>query len=200
MIGGKLSVQSRRFMSKNPTKLEKQEKYKKKFKKNYLVVNKLHLNNDEEYKQLEEQQKKVNFDELFSKKSKSKNEDIFEKIKKTDYNCYIRIETNVGNLNFEIFASKTPKTSYNFMKLCQQEKYNNSIFHRLVPGFMMQGGKISSDCIYEKPFPNEIVGDLKFDEEFKLGMANTGPNSNTTEVFSSPFTCSSSSHLHLQVI
>jgi cyclophilin family peptidyl-prolyl cis-trans isomerase len=69
------------------------------------------------------------------------------------------------------------------MKLCQQEMYNNSIFHRLVPGFMMQGGKISSDCIYEKPFPNEIVEDLKFDEEFKLGMANTGPNSNTTEVF-----------------
>eukprot|EP01080_Neovahlkampfia_damariscottae_P004354 gene4354-7710_t len=172
-------------MSKPSSKLEKQEKYKKKYKKNYLAINKLHLKNDDEYQEMEKEQKqkKVNFDELFVKKPKTKFDDLFDKIKKTDYKSYIRIETNFGNLNFEIFASETPIASLNFIRLCQQKKYNNSIFHRMIPGFMMQGGKIPSNCIYEKPFPNEINENIKFEFEGLLGMANTGPNSNTTEFF-----------------
>ena len=52
--------------------------------------------------------------------------------------AYVRLVTNFGNLNFELFTNRTPATVHNFLLLCQQGKYKGTIFHRLIPGFMIQ--------------------------------------------------------------
>lgn len=198
-------------MSTNPQKVEKltkqqkKEKYAKKFKKGYLAVNKLHLkDNQEDFEKLEKEQKsfkkdKVNFDEIFSKKKEKlskedlKLENLFDNLKKEkDILGYVRIITNFGNLNFELFVSKAPRTCYNFIKLCESGAYNGSNFNRLIPGFMIQGGKTSSGSIYRKPFQDEINYDLNHDSIGVLSMANSGKDTNETEFF---ITFSSCSHL-----
>ena len=52
----------------------------------------------------------------------------------------VRLQTNFGDLLLELYANKAPRTCYNFLMLCRQGKYNNTIFHRNIPGFMIQGG------------------------------------------------------------
>lgn len=190
-----MSNQTKQKVEKQ-TKQQKKEKYVKKFKKNYMVVNKLHLQEDqEEIEKLEKEQKsfkkgKVNFDEIFSKKkdklSKEEQEQeiLFETLKKErDILGYIRIVTNFGNLNCELYVSKAPKTCYNFIKLNESGAYNGSYFHRLIPGFMIQGGKTSTGSIFRKSFEDEINSDLKHDSLGVLSMANSGSNTNETEFF-----------------
>lgn len=50
---------------------------------------------------------------------------------------YATILTNFGGLNLELHADRAPKTVYNFIKLAKQGKYDDVIFHRLIPGFMV---------------------------------------------------------------
>lgn len=54
--------------------------------------------------------------------------------------AFVRLVTNFGNLNLELFADKAPRTVYNFLQLAKEDKYKDTIFHRLIPGFMLQGG------------------------------------------------------------
>ena len=52
--------------------------------------------------------------------------------------AYVRVVTNLGgSLNLELYCEKAPKTCYNFLMLARQGYYNNVLFHRLVPGFMV---------------------------------------------------------------
>ena len=50
------------------------------------------------------------------------------------------INTDMGNFQIELFVDKAPITVGNFMKLADQGFYNGLIFHRVIPGFMIQGG------------------------------------------------------------
>ena len=50
------------------------------------------------------------------------------------------IETNFGNIEFNLLPELAPETVRNFVKLAESEFYNGSLFHRIIPGFMIQGG------------------------------------------------------------
>jgi peptidyl-prolyl cis-trans isomerase B (cyclophilin B) len=52
----------------------------------------------------------------------------------------VTIETNFGNIVFELFPNIAPETVRNFVKLSKSNFYDGSLFHRIIPGFMIQGG------------------------------------------------------------
>ena len=56
---------------------------------------------------------------------------------------YVQIQTNMGNINVEIYCDCIPRASWNFISLCLKGYYDNVNFHRLVPGFMLQGNNRS---------------------------------------------------------
>lgn len=98
--------------------------------------------------------------------------------------------TTAGDLLIEIFAKQTPIASRNFLQLCLNGYYNNTIFHRLVPGFIIQGGDPtgtghSGEAIYPGgTFEDEFHSRLRFNRRGLLGMANGGgKNDNGSQFF-----------------
>ncbi len=100
--------------------------------------------------------------------------------------------TNKGDITLELFESKAPKTVENFVKLAQSGFYNGVKFHRVIKGFMIQGGdpltKDDSQSDYwgtggpGYKFADEISGDNKNDVG-TISMANAGPNTNGSQFF-----------------
>ncbi|OCL12053.1 cyclophilin-like protein [Glonium stellatum] len=92
----------------------------------------------------------------------------------------VLFQTTAGDIELELFAKQTPLTSRNFLQLCLDGYYDNTIFHRLVPGFIIQGGDPSGtgsggESSYDgEPFADEFHSRLKFNRRGLLGMANTG--------------------------
>ena len=92
----------------------------------------------------------------------------------------VLLQTTAGDIELELFAKQTPLTSRNFLQLCLDGYYDNTIFHRLVPGFIIQGGDPSGtgsggESSYDgEPFADEFHSRLKFNRRGLLGMANTG--------------------------
>jgi peptidyl-prolyl cis-trans isomerase SDCCAG10 len=90
------------------------------------------------------------------------------------------LHTTAGDLELELFAKQTPLTSRNFLQLCLDGYYDNTVFHRLVPGFIVQGGDPTGtgqggESSYDgEPFADEFHSRLKFNRRGLLGMANTG--------------------------
>jgi len=98
------------------------------------------------------------------------------------------INTNMGKIEIELFADKTPKTVENFVEHANQGYYNGIIFHRVIPNFMIQGGDPTGtgrggESIWGEPFADEIVKSLVFNEPGILAMANAGPNTNGSQFF-----------------
>jgi len=98
------------------------------------------------------------------------------------------IKTNMGTIEIELFADQTPKTVENFVEHANKGYYNGIIFHRVIPKFMIQGGDPTGtgrggESIWGKPFEDEIVPSLVFDEPGILAMANAGPNTNGSQFF-----------------
>lgn len=98
------------------------------------------------------------------------------------------IKTNMGTVEIELYADQTPKTVENFVGLAKKDYYNGVIFHRVIPNFMIQGGDPTGtgrggESIWGKPFVDEIVPSLTFDEPGILAMANSGPNTNGSQFF-----------------
>ena len=93
--------------------------------------------------------------------------------------------TNQGNFRVRLFAGQTPVTVNNFVFLAQNDFYDGLIFHRVIEGFMIQGGDPTGtgagDAGYE--FQDEIVPGLVFDSPGKLAMANAGPGTNGSQFF-----------------
>ena len=92
----------------------------------------------------------------------------------------VLLETTSGDILLELFAKQTPRTSRNFLQLCLDGYYNGTIFHRLVPGFVIQGGDPTGtgdggDASYNGGvFEDEFHSRLKYNRRGLLGMANTG--------------------------
>ena len=93
------------------------------------------------------------------------------------------IETEKGNLVLKLFVDDVPKTVANFVALARDGFYDGTIFHRVIPGFMAQGGD---------PTGTGRGGpDYTFDDEITkhthvsgaLSMANAGPNTNGSQFF-----------------
>ena len=104
----------------------------------------------------------------------------------------VLLTTTSGDLSLELFAKQTPLASRNFLQHCLDGYYENTIFHRLVPGFILQGGDPTGtghggESIYENQggvFEDEFHSRLKFNRRGLLGMANGGAkNDNGSQFF-----------------
>ena len=98
------------------------------------------------------------------------------------------MNTNMGKIEVELFADKTPKTVENFVGLAEKGYYKGVIFHRVIDKFMIQGGDPTGtgrggESLWGKPFEDEIVSSLTFDKPGMLAMANAGPNTNGSQFF-----------------
>lgn len=93
------------------------------------------------------------------------------------------IETEKGNLVLELFASDVPVTVNNFVFLSREGFYNGSTFHRVIPGFMAQGGDPTGTGMGTAGyrFNDEIT--RRTHEVGTLSMANSGPNTNSAQFF-----------------
>lgn len=100
--------------------------------------------------------------------------------------------TNKGAITIELFADKKPKTVENFVKLASEGFYNGTRFHRVIKGFMIQGGDpLSKDVANQNrwgtggpgyAFADEIGTDNRNDIG-TISMANSGPNTNGSQFF-----------------
>lgn len=94
-------------------------------------------------------------------------------------------KTSMGDMTLELYADKAPKTVENFVKLAEKGFYNGTIFHRVIPEFMIQGGDPEGTGRggpgYK--FADEFHPDLKHNAPGILSMANAGPNTNGSQFF-----------------
>ncbi len=95
------------------------------------------------------------------------------------------IETTKGTIVVELYSDKAPKTVANFVKLAKQGFYNGIIFHRVIPGFMVQTGDPTGTGTGGPgyTFEDEFAPDLRHDVPGILSMANRGPNTNGSQFF-----------------
>ena len=98
----------------------------------------------------------------------------------------VDIKTNAGTIRVELYPAKAPKTVENFLQYVKDGHYNGSIFHRVIDGFMIQGGGYDERFREKKtrsPIPLESKNGLKNDLG-TLAMARTSePNSATAQFF-----------------
>ena len=94
-------------------------------------------------------------------------------------------ETNKGTFEIELFEDKAPVTTKNFIDLVQKDFYDGLIFHRVIDGFMIQGGDPSGNGTGGPGYtiPDEFSKDLRHDSEGVLSMANAGPNTGGSQFF-----------------
>jgi peptidyl-prolyl cis-trans isomerase-like protein 2 len=110
---------------------------------------------------------------------------IYPKIKKK---AHVQLLTNFGPINLELFCDRAPKTCHNFLLLVSRKYYDNTIFHRLIKNFILQGGDPTGtgsggQSAWGEPFHDEFRGDLKHEGRGVLAMANSGPNTNKSQFY-----------------
>ena len=100
-------------------------------------------------------------------------------------NRIARFETSKGTFDIELFEDKAPKTTGNFITLVEKGFYNGLIFHRVIDGFMIQGGCPKGDGTGGPGYtiPDEFHPDLRHSGEGILSMANAGPNTGGSQFF-----------------
>ena len=103
-------------------------------------------------------------------------------------NTVVVLETTQGAIELTLLPDIAPKACENFVKLVEKGYYNGIIFHRVVPGFMIQGGDPAGtgrggSSIWGRPFGDEVRADVSFDKPGILAMANSGPNTNGSQFF-----------------
>jgi len=102
------------------------------------------------------------------------------------------IQTNKGTIRFELLEADAPKTTENFITLADRGYYNGIIFHRVIKGFMIQGGDPTGtgrggESAWGGRFKDEIdASSAVYQRGYKAGtvaMANAGPNTNGSQFF-----------------
>lgn len=102
------------------------------------------------------------------------------------------IQTNMGTIRFELLEDEAPKTTENFIKLAEKGYYDGVIFHRVINGFMIQGGDPTGtgrggESAWGGRFDDEINrSSALYQGSYKAGtvaMANAGPNTNGSQFF-----------------
>ena len=94
----------------------------------------------------------------------------------------------MGAITVELYSGHAPKTCQNFVTLASRNYYNGTIFHRIIPDFMIQGGDPTGtgrggSSMFGEKFEDEIRSDLKHTGAGVLSMANSGPNTNGSQFF-----------------
>ena len=103
-------------------------------------------------------------------------------------NFNVILETTQGNVEIELMPSIAPLAVANFVGHIESGYYNDLIFHRVIEGFMVQGGDplgtgTGGESIWGKNFPDEFSPEARFDTEGLLAMANSGPMTNGSQFF-----------------
>lgn len=100
-------------------------------------------------------------------------------------NSIALFETSKGNFKVELFEDKAPQTTKNFISLVNKGFYNGLIFHRVIDGFMIQGGDPNGNGTGGPGYkiPDEFNKDLRHSSEGILSMANAGPNTGGSQFF-----------------
>lgn len=106
-----------------------------------------------------------------------------------NYMHIVTIETNFGEIQFETFDKDTPKTVSNFITLAKKGFYDGLIFHRVVNGFVIQGGDPNGNGtggpgykFEDELDPNSEAARLGY-KKGVVAMANSGPNTNGSQFF-----------------
>ena len=97
----------------------------------------------------------------------------------------IRFETTLGDFTIELFDKEAPETVQNFSKYIDSGFFDGTIFHRIVPGFVIQGGGFTEDMTQKRtqpPIKNEADNGLK-NERGTLSMARTNDIHSATSQF-----------------
>lgn len=98
----------------------------------------------------------------------------------------VNFDTSVGNFTLELYPDKAPKSVENFVQYVKDKHYNGTIFHRVIDGFMVQGGGFTADMKQKStraPIPLEAKNGLKNDRG-TIAMARTNdPHSATAQFF-----------------
>mmetsp|Transcript_18159 Transcript_18159/g.42440 ORF Transcript_18159/g.42440 Transcript_18159/m.42440 type:complete len:552 (-) Transcript_18159:8-1663(-) len=129
-------------------------------------------------------------------------QEIYDAVRKKKLKGYVRMVTSEGLLNLEIHCNIVPRTSDNFLRLCEQDYYTGTVFHRLVHNFMIQGGDPTgtgkggkSAWKDGKAFKDEFDARLTHQGAGVISMANNGKNTNKSQFF---VTLKSCQHLDLK--
>ncbi|GAA5906039.1 WD40 repeat domain-containing peptidylprolyl isomerase [Sporobolomyces salmoneus] len=104
------------------------------------------------------------------------------------------IHTTKGDIFIDLFPDLTPKTVENFVGLSKKNYYDDVIFHRVIPKFMLQTGDPLGDgtggeSLWGSTFEDEIVPSLRHDRPYTLSMANAGPKTNGSQFFITTVPC-----------
>ncbi len=104
----------------------------------------------------------------------------------TAANPVVELTTSLGTIRMELYADKAPKTVENFLQYAKERFYDGTIFHRVIPGFMVQGGGFTPAMEQKKtrePIANEAQNALK-NTAGTVAMARTpNPHSATAQFF-----------------
>ncbi len=98
------------------------------------------------------------------------------------------LETTQGNIEIKLKPEVAPKACENFTTLVGRGYYNGIIFHRVIKGFMIQGGDptgtgMGGESAWGGSFADEVTQSATFDKPGILAMANAGPNTNGSQFF-----------------
>lgn len=96
-----------------------------------------------------------------------------------------RFTTNHGSFTIELFEDRAPKTTANFISLAEKGFYDGVVFHRVIKGFMIQGGDPDGTGRGGPGYtiPDEFHRELRHDAPGVLSMANAGPNTGGSQFF-----------------
>ncbi|XP_029025950.1 spliceosome-associated protein CWC27 homolog isoform X1 [Betta splendens] len=103
-------------------------------------------------------------------------------------NGKVLLKTTAGEIDIELWSKETPKACRNFVQLCMEGYYDGTIFHRVVPEFIVQGGDptgtgTGGESIYGRPFKDEFHSRMRFNRRGLVAMANAGPHDNGSQFF-----------------
>lgn len=109
-------------------------------------------------------------------------------------------ETSAGSFEVKLYPEVAPKACENFIKLSEKGYYNGTVFHRVIPDFMIQGGDPTAtgrggESVWGSPFEDEVSKDVRFDKPGLLAMANAGPGTNGSQFF---ITVARTPHLNMK--
>ncbi|MGH9857811.1 MAG: peptidylprolyl isomerase [Acidobacteriota bacterium] len=114
-----------------------------------------------------------------------------KEIKPIDKVIRVTLQTSMGDITVELHGPDAPKTVGNFLKLAQLNLYDGTSFHRVIQGFMIQGGDPLSGSQELRPYHGAGGVPYTFEDEINsrplvrgsVAMANSGPNTNSSQFF-----------------
>ncbi|MFA7360901.1 MAG: peptidylprolyl isomerase [Candidatus Kapaibacterium sp.] len=141
-------------------------------------------NKTEEVKKTDTQKNQTTQTEVKKDSLKTESTDTEKKgdTKKLDY---VKFETTMGDFKMKLYSDKAPLTTDNFRSLVEKGFFDGIIFHRVIDGFMIQGGDPSGTGRggSGKTIQDEFGPGLKHSKKGIFSMANAGPNTGTSQFF-----------------